>query len=578
MNLRCRIVATLLGCGLSLSALAAVTATLDRDQVEDGETVQLTLLRDGRSSTKPDLAPLKRDFDILGSSSGSSIQLINGSVSAKGQFRLTLSPKRRGRIEIPSLQWDGQASPVLELIVAEAAGGDASDRATTAPSSQVFLTSSLDTPRPYVQAAVVLTVRLYVGQPLAQATLELPASDDLLVQQLGKDRQTRETRNGRQYEVVERKYLLLPQRSGTLKLEGPVLDAQVQERSQMDPFGGAFGNLMGNTRPMRLHGDPIVLEVRPRPAAATGREWLPARRVTLEETWKPADADVRVGEPLTRHLKLSAEGLTAAQLPDLSSLIRTPDGLKGYPDQAKLDNGQQNDTLVGSREQDIALIASRPGRYELPELRLSWWDTGADVQREITLSARSLEVLPAAASAGEPAPAPTVLAAPAAPPAASNPSKSEPLVAGPLAAPSGVPWPWISLALGLLWSGTVAAWWIRARRRTRVVQAVAVTASPSIPAATALKAFREACRNHDARAARLHLLDWARATWPEQPPVGLNALALRLEDRHLAGLIEQLDRACYVGGPWQGEELARAALPVAAKPSGKAPVLAGLYP
>lgn len=575
--------------GLSPSASAAVTASLDRDSVASGETVQLTLQRQGRSSAKPDLSPLKRDFDVLGTNSGSSIQMVNGDVSALAHVAVTLAPKRAGRLRIPPIEWNGERSPALELTVApggSGAGDSPGDAPADAASSQVFLTTSLDTPKPYVQAAAVLTVRLYLGQPLAQASLELPATDELLVQQLGKDKQTRETRNGRAYEVIERKYLLLPQRSGMLNLEGPVFDAQVQDNrhSQLDPFfGGAFGNLMGRTRPLRLRGDPIVLDVQPRPAGATGRDWLPARQVALQESWKSNDARVRVGEPLTRHLSLSVEGVTAEALPDLSSLMQMPDGLRAYPDQPKLDNGLRGEALVGSREQDVAIIAARPGRYELPELRLAWWDTTADVQREAVLPARTLDILAAVAGAADvtsslaPAPAARVDESDKAAAGLSATSSAPPAAASTAASP----WPWISLGLGLLWLGTIVAWWIFGRRvrRARPAAPMVATSTSHASAATAFKAFREACRQHDARSARQHLLAWARATWPEHPPTGLSALAQRLEHPEPRELLLQLDRACYAGGQWDGEELARIALPVApSKARDKAPALAGLYP
>ncbi|MGQ0621208.1 MAG: BatD family protein [Panacagrimonas sp.] len=576
----------LLGCCLVLSrpVFAAVTASLDHDRVEQGETVQLVLQREGRSGEKPDLSPLARDFDVLGTQSGSSIRMVNGDISMQRQMTLTLAPKRAGKLQIPSLEWNGERSPALELVVGPGGGGadDSTEGGQAAAgSSPVFLTTSLDITEPYVQAAVVLTVRLYLGQALAQASLDLPATDDLLVQQLGKDRQTRETRNGRAYEVIERKYLLLPQRSGTLKLDGPVFDAQVQDdrQSQLDPFfGGAFGNLMGRTRPLRLRGDEIVLDVQPRPANATGRDWLPARKVALQESWKSDGGGVRVGEPLTRHLTLSAEGVTAEGLPDLSSLMPMPDGLRAYPDQPKLDNGLRDDQLVGSREQDVAIIAARPGRYQLPELRLAWWDTAADVQREAVLPARTLDILPAVAGAGgEPSPAPVP---------AARVEESEKPAAGSSAVPAApsvaavstavLPWPWISLALGLLWLGTMAAWWGFGRRSPPVAKAVTSAAQTS--AATALKAFREACRKHDARAARQQLLAWARTSWPDHPPTGLGALALRLDDPEAGKLLPQLDRACYADGPWDGEALASLRLSVAPKAGDKAPMLAGLYP
>ncbi|MGQ0502730.1 MAG: BatD family protein [Panacagrimonas sp.] len=586
MSLARRLAVALCACGFTMSAAAAVTASLDRAQVADGETVQLTLSHDGRSSDKPDLSPLKRDFDILGTSTNSSYQIVNGDLSARVEMQLTLAPRRTGTLAIPPISWDGERSSALEVRVATGgARGQSSDASGSSggagsASPNVFLSSELETRAPYVQSAVIYTVRLHTAAQLAQAGLELAGTNEVLVQQLGKDRQFRETREGRSFEVVERQYLLLPQRSGKLKLQGPVLDAQVADSRDIDPFfGRAFGGMLNTTRPLRLHGEAIELDVRPRPPGTDGRAWLPARQVSLEETWQPDAATVKAGEPLTRHLRLSALGLTGAQLPDLAALMGVPDGLRVYPDQAKLDTSVEDGKPRGTREQNIAIIATEPGRHEIPALRLAWWDVAADVQREVVLPARVIEVQAAGNAAAplpdKPAPA---TAAPQSPPAA-RPSAAASVQIGDVA--SSGPWIWVSLGLGLLWLSTLAAWWLRSRRSgaANMQEKANNNVEPSATAGAAIQAFKTACAVNDAPAARRHLLDWARATWPQDAPRGLSALAQRLGDAELARLLQELDRACYAGGgPWQGESLSRGRFAVAKPSAAKPSPLADLYP
>lgn len=558
----------------SLPVSAALKAWLDRDRVASGESLQLTLERDGRAGDQPDLTPLQQDFEVLGQASGSQVRIVNGRMSAQVQLRLTLMPRREGRLRVPELTWEGERSPALTLEV----GGRGGDKA--APSTHVFITSTLAKAPHWLQAAIPLKLRLYTDQPLLQASLSFNGSGDAQVRQIGQDRQYGETRDGRRYQVVERDYLVFPLRSGRISLPGPVLDAQGMDARAGDPFadafstpfGNPFAGMMGGTRPLRVRGDAIVLDVRPRPAEATGKDWLPARALRLEESWQPATGAIRAGEPLTRHLRLTALGLDAARLPDLSARMVLPEGIKRYPDQPRLNDQVKGDSIEGSREQDVALIASRPGRYTLPALRLIWWDTEAARPREIVLPERQLEVLPALASAPTPA-------SPAQPAATAADARS-----GPAVGASGFPWAWLSLALGLLWLATLATWWWthRAGSRPRTTPTTDRVASMDpIAYGAARKAFRQACRDHDALAARRHLLAWARANWPRDPPLGLDALARRLPDARSRALLRELDRACYAGGDWNSERLvdALAALPGAAARPGDAPDrLAGLYP
>ncbi len=563
---------------LSLPAQASVQAQLDRVRVEPGEAVVLTLERSGRGDGQPDLTPLRQDFDVLGRASGSSVQIVNGHMSARVELRLTLVPRHAGRIPVPSLEWEGERSPALVLDVGGAAGGKPG-----APSGHVFISTSVDQKQPFVQAATPLKLRLHTDQPLYQASLDLAASNDVLIQQVGKDRQVGETRGGRRYQVIERDYLLFPQRSGRISLPGPVLDAQVADPRAGNPmaddpfFARAFGNVFGHnpfagmmnvTRPLHLQADPILLDVRPLPKGSASRDWLPAEKVDLEENWRPPGR-VHAGEPITRHLRLAALGLTAAQLPDVAAMMPLPPGFKAYPDQAALKTDTSGGTVRGSREQDVALIAERPGRYALPALHLAWWDTTGNRPREAILPAHTLEVLPGTVVAPAP-PAPASAAVGAGPAAAMPAARIPPAKA--------TPWPGLSLVLGLLWLVTLAAWW--RSRRTRSFPATPGKAAEPGRAGTARQAFRQACAADDANAARRHLLAWARLAWPDAPPGGLHALAERLEDPRLRALLRELDRACYGAGAWRGAALAAAlpALPAAARGKAGKAVLASLYP
>jgi hypothetical protein len=207
--------------------------------------------------------------------------------------------------------------------------------------------------------------------------------------------------------------------------------------------------------------------------------------------------------------------------------------------------------VIGSRDQDIALIADRAGRYRIPPLRLYWWDTTRNLQREVQLPARTIDVLPA--SPGFSAATTPPSGAAGAPPAASSINVAPP----PTTDSREIRWRWVSLALGTLWLATLAAWLIGRRRGAAAPTSVPKAADSPTPIAPAAgrKAFREACRGNDPQTARSHLLAWARATWPQDPPLGLGTLARRLDDAELAPLLAELDRACYSGGEWRNANL-----------------------
>ncbi len=565
--------------GAGLPANAALRAWVDNPDVAPGDTVRLTLAHDGQTNTRPDLAPLKQDFDILGSSTSSNLQIINGHVSSTTQLELSLAPKHNGHLTIPSVTWDSDRSPVLTVNVT-ANGGSANSSgatgATATPGNRVFLETDTDPKSPYVQASVHVTVRVYAGVPLSHGDLEFPDTNEAIVRQVGSDAIGNVVRNGQQYQVITRHYVLFPQHSGKVAIPGPTLSGEIPDRSGAlgglaDPFSGLLGNspfsgMFGTRKPVRLHADSIVLDVKPRPSGAGASYWLPARNLSLQAHWSPSQLQTRAGDPVTLDLKLQADGLTAAQLPDLSTLLSLPSQLKAYPDQPKLKDDPQGSDLIGSREQSIALIADEPGHFTIPELRLSWWDTQTNQAREAILPAQTLTVEPAPGAASS-------LQAPAsnaqAPAIAQNGQAATSPPLGSAAKPRSVttppsdrvPWKWMSLGLGLLWLGTLAAWLITRKRggspSGQSSDALRSSAEPSEMRARPLRAaFLAACNNNDAPAARRNLLSWANAQRTGAPIRGLNALAKLTGDGNLTRELQALDRACYAGASWNGARLA----------------------
>lgn len=558
----------LLALGYALAGRAAsVDAWLDRTQIAEGDTVQLTLEARGQVSGQPDTAPLEQDFDILGTSTGSRISIVNGQTDARTSWTLTLSPKHGGKLTIPPLRVGGSTTPALALTVSDAPAPTASGGA------DIFIETSVEPRHPYVQQQVLYTVRLLAAVPISNGQLSEPKPADTLVEPLGDDREYTTVRDGRRYRVTERRYALFPQGSGRLELDAPVFDGEVPAsgRRTASPLQRFFGNdpmfgrslfndLMTPVRRTRVRGKALAVDVRPRAGASQGAQWLPAEQLTLTGSWQPESGEVPAGDPVTLQLDITAKGLTGGQLPNLAPAA--VDGFDVYPDQAQRQTDTGASGVTGHLHQKIAFIPRRAGRLSLPDIQVSWWDTQAGRERVARLPGRVLQVAPATGRPDTAAPVTHAQPQPASPAgqrAAAMPSGAARTGAVQSEKPGGTSaWLWVSAALGAVWVLTLAAWWWRGRRREgggRQVTPPSDTAT--IKAGAARRQYLAACRSGDASAARTALLEWAAAHWPDDPPRGLQALAQRLDDAAAREALTGLDRALYSGGAgWDGRTLA----------------------
>jgi len=191
-------------------ASARVRVEVDRDPVVADESFDVTFTSDTRDAGDPDFAPLERDFDILARSSQTSLQIINGRPESGQSWVLSLIAKRSGRIQLPSITFGKEHSEPLVLDVRPSAGGGAD--------SDVFLTVEASPQPAYVQAQILVTVRLYVGVQVGNATLSDLQATGAVIEKLGDDRRRDEMRGGRNYTVFERRYAVFAERSGTLTI------------------------------------------------------------------------------------------------------------------------------------------------------------------------------------------------------------------------------------------------------------------------------------------------------------------------------------------------------------------------
>jgi len=522
--LRCALAcfALLLAALAASPAWARVRVEVDRDPVVADESFTITFTTESKDQSEPDFTPLDKDFEVLGRSSQTSLQIINGRPEARQSWVLNVIAKRSGKVEVPAIAFGSERSAPLTLDVRAAAPGSGID-------SDVFITVEA-TPQPaYVQAQIVVNVRLYVGVQVGSASLSELTAEGAVVEKLGDDRRHEEMRGGRPYTVFERRYAVFAERSGTLTLAPIEFAGELLGR-------GFFG------RYKRTASEAMDLRILPAPAEVV--PWLPATALTLTEQW-PQDPPVfRAGEPLTRTLTLTAKGLTAAQLPPLGG--GSADGFKQYVDQPELNDVVADDGVTGVREEKVAFLPTQAGRYTLAPIEVTWWDTRSQSLQVVRVPEREVEVLPG--TAPQPAAAP-VTAAPATSADASQPGFVEPAATRRL-------WLGAVVLLGLGWLATASAWWWSSRRRRsrpRVEEA-----GESADLRTARRLLREACGHDDPAAAQAALLEWARARWPDAEAGAWRELRAHAGTA-LARELDALDRARYgpQGGAWSGDGLWR---------------------
>ena len=524
--------ALLLGACAS-AAWADTRASLDRSRVTLGESVMLTIETD---AGVPDVAPLAWDFDVTARGQGSRMGIAGGTVQMRDTYAYELRPRRAGVLPLPAMRVGVERTAALQVAVvtqvAATAGGG--------PRGDLHIESVADDLTPYPQQAVGWTVRLYSADPIMSGRLDQPVPQGASLTRVGNDAQSVREYNGRRFSVIERRYLLIADRSGALQVPAPTFEGRA--------VANFFEDLLGQRGDM-LQARGAVRTVRVQPVPATAAlPWLPLQSLRID--YKATPQTLAAGTAGTLTVQLVADGANASQLPELQ--LPAVEGLQVFPEPAAMTEsvaaGRPRTTVTRS----FSLVPARSGVIDLPGMRIGWWDVARDRAASAELRPLRWTVAPSASLPVAPVAPVEALSADAATAASgSDPARK--------AASRG--WIVATVLFALAWLATLM---IALQRRVDVAGVAgsrgidgsdAARMTLAMPPAPSMQALRQALQTGDFGDVFDVLMAMARP-----PAAGIDGLLDRLDDERQQQAVRMAQRARYGGGdgPAAREALRRA--------------------
>ena len=497
---------------------AAVTATVDRNQISEFDLLTLTVRVTDRTNVEPDWQVLDKDFQLVNQQSqqNSSISLVNGRQTSRTyvDYQVTLRPRRQGNLVIPAIVIGTErTNPITIAVLPQSA-------ALTNQMRQVlFFETLVDQTEIYVQAQLLYTVRLYYADSISGDFPAPPDLDNAVVEIIENEKRFETVVNNRRYYVLEKRYAIFPQASGTLMLPP---ESFVGTRGR--------GGLFSARERINASSEGHQIRVLPVPDSYQGQSWLPAQEVTLRSVMNKPDSPLVVGDAINQVITLQAAGVTGALLPELAY----PDSSDAriYIDQPVIEEFASEAGIASESVLTIGIVPTAEGTLTLPALTVSWWDTQADKPRQTTLEGFSLSVgaSPVIRTDQPLTPPSPPLSAPDNPQFTALQNRIEQLI-------------WLVALVTCAWLAT-AFGWLRSNRTPKVVDSVVSIREYE------LGRLKRALKKHDAEGTLAELQHWRQAVYPEMQSL---ADVARLEPR-LRQMLNDLEADRYrgIGGqhPW----------------------------
>ncbi len=564
------------------TAIAEVRAYLNKSSFFEGDPITLKIESTTNNNAKPDLTPLQRDFTLLGTRTSSQISIVNGKRFFKKSWTIELQANSKGRLAIPEIAIGNEKTQATTLSIT-----DLPPEVSAETHKHIFIESSIgitgDTT--FVQQQLPYTVKLFYDAAMQTAQIQTPVLENAIIEKLGADKRYDVVREGKRLHVVEKHYVISPEKSGSLRIppatvkgrialsggDSPSLRKRVDETDMLNNFFNDFRNdpffkdsfrgflsnrISGPSKPFTLSSQQINVEVLPVPEAFTGAAWLPAEDLSIIDSWAKKPPSLKVGEPVTRSLTLQVKGLAGSQIPDIS--FPKPEHIKSYPDKAKSETRTDGQTVYGIQHTEISYIPDVSGNVTIPKITVDWWDIKNKKQRSFVLPEWNLNVAPDLNSmADENTPQTST----------SNLSTTENTSAeiiddnaGLLSKIPETYWDWkliIALPIFILLISTlIYRLKIKPKKRQEIQQSFTPKSKNQTTSALRSSLF-QACKNNNKQLAASHLLKYAQVYWNDDSIQNLGYLAAHLING--AEVVKVLEKSLYSvdSQPWDGKALTK---------------------
>lgn len=402
-------------CVMAVVAMAQQITGKAPSQVAVGEQFRLsyTVNTDNVSGFRAGNIP--DAFDVLigpTTSTQSSFQMVNGHTSSSTSVTYTyiLSANTNGTFTIPAARVTVNGKTIqsneLQIKVSGTAqqgnnnggrqhpqgGGAGRNTGTQISGNDLFIKVSANKTRVHEQEPILLTYKVYTLVDLTSLSGKMPDLKSFYTREVPLPQEKSfkiESLNGRPYRTVTwQQYVMFPQTTGKLEIPSLTYEGMVvlQDRT-VDPFE-AFFNGGSSYREVKkqIKAPGLTITVDPLPDRPTNFSGGVGRFDLKAEVNK---TEVKANDPVTFRVTVSGTGnLKLIKQP----VVNLPKDFDQYD--AKITDKTKLTTngIEGSMVYDILVVPRHQGKYEIPPVEFTYFDTQSNAYKTLRSQSFTLDV------------------------------------------------------------------------------------------------------------------------------------------------------------------------------------------
>ena len=401
---------------MMLAVITAIAQTLTGSapsHVAVGEQFRLTYTVNTQNVSDFRAGDIPDELEVLigpNRSMQSSYQMINGHTSSTSSITYTyiVSATKNGSFTIPpahivaggktiasnslTIKVSGIASSSRQRQQRDDEGTELRDAGSHISGSDLFIKVSANKNRVHEQEPILLTYKVYTLVSLTQLRGDMPDLKSFYSQEVDLPQQksfSLETVNGRPYRTCTwSQYVMFPQMTGKLQIPSITFEGiVVQQNRNIDPFEAFFNGGSGYIEVKKKIVAPgIEIQVDPlpeRPANFSGGVGKFTISAQLDKT------ETKANDPVSMRIIISGIGnLKLMKQP----VINVPKDFDKYEPKVTDKTKLTHNGIEGSMIYDVLIVPRHQGKYEIPPVELTYFDTSENAYKTIKSEGFTLDV------------------------------------------------------------------------------------------------------------------------------------------------------------------------------------------
>ena len=403
---------------MTMAVVAAIAQTLTGSapsHVAVGEQFRLTYTVNTQNVSDFRAGDIPEELEVLigpNRSMQSSYQMVNGHTSSSSSITYTyiVSANKNGTFTIPPAHvvvgGKSIASNPLTIKVsgtAQSGAGSSSrqhsndeseirDAGSQISGSDLFIKVSANKKRVHEQEPILLTYKVYTLVGLTSLRGDMPDLKSFYTQEVDLPQQKSfsiETFNGRPYKTTTwSQYVMFPQMTGKLEIPSITFEGiVVQQNRNIDPFEAFFNGGSGYVEvKKKIQAPGIEIQVDPlpeRPANFSGGVGKFSLSAQFDKT------ETKANDPVSLRVIVSGVGnLKLIKQP----VINIPKDFDKYEPKITDKTKLTSNGIEGSMVYDMLVVPRHQGKYEIPPVEFTYFDTSENAYKTIKSEPFTLDV------------------------------------------------------------------------------------------------------------------------------------------------------------------------------------------